>query len=188
MSFSGRPEYAPIHDLQTMLRTVVPEQGLSRDGIYGPETKAAVSAFQRQRGMPETGITDEKTWEALKESYKAQEVLRAPAEPLLLILQPGQVIRKDSENLHLYLVQGMLLALGRLDPELPLPNVNGRLDAQTAAALLWLQRLSGLEETGELDKNTWRHLAKQYRLMIGDGSGRYPVRRSQRAEEEALTE
>ena len=42
MSFAKPPEYAPIHDLQTMLRTVLPEQGLGRDGIYGKETHEAV--------------------------------------------------------------------------------------------------------------------------------------------------
>lgn len=179
MSFSGRPDYAPIHDLQTMLRTVVPEQGINQDGIYGEETKQAVAAFQQKQGLPVTGVTDEPTWEALKQEFNLREVERAPAEPLLIILQPGQVIEKGSENLHLYLVQGMLKALGRVDPELPVLAVNGRLDTQTAAALIWLQRLAGLEETGDLDKNTWRHLAKQYRLVIGDGTGRFPIRRTQ---------
>ena len=37
-----------------------------------------------------------------------------------------------------------------------------------------------LPETGTLDKHTWRHLAGQYRLMVGDGTGSFPVRRTQR--------
>ena len=182
MSFSGRPDYAPVHDLQTFLRTLLPERGLGVDGIYGPETRDAVAEYQSQQGLPATGIADEETWIALKKAYQKEEILRAPAEPLLIILQPGQVIEKESRNLHLYLVQGMLLALGQLDPEFPRPEVNGMLDTQTAQALQFLQRLTGLDETGELDKNTWRHLAKQYRLMIGDGSGKFPVRRRQMGE------
>ena len=180
MSFSGKPENAPIYDLQTMLRTVHPSQGLNRDGIFGPETKAAVMAFQSANSLPATGVADQTTWEALKTAYREQEVYRAPAEPLLIVLQPGQVIAAGDKNLHLYLVQGMLLALGQLDPELPLVQVSGTLDGETAAALRWLQRLGGLEETGDLDKNTWRHLAKQYRLIIGDGTGRFPIRQTQK--------
>lgn len=180
MSFSGRPDYAPIHDLQTFLRTLLPERGLGIDGIYGPETKAAVAEFQSRQGLPTTGITDEDTWETLKSAYLEEGIRRAPAEPLLIILQPGQVIEKGSTNLHLYLVQGMLLALGQLDPELPRPEVNGTLDDRTAQALQFLQKLTGLDETGTLDKNTWRHLSKQYRLMIGDGSGQFPVRRTRK--------
>lgn len=182
MSISGRPEYAPIHDLQTFLRTVLPERGLGIDGIYGPETREAVTEFQMRQGLPTTGVTDEDTWNALKKVYQEAEINRAPAEALLIVLQPAQVIEKGSSNLHLFLVQGMLLALAKLDPALPRLEVNGILDAQTSQALQFLQKLTGLEETGDLDKNTWRHLTKQYRLMIGDGSGQFPVRRTQEKE------
>ena len=75
------------------------------------------------------------------------------------------------------------MSVGQLDPEFPNFNPSGTLDEDTALALLKFQRISGLEETGELDKNTWRHLAKQYRLMIGDGTGRFPLRRTQKVEE-----
>lgn len=188
MSFSGRPDYAPIHDLQTMLRTVVPEQGLGRDGLYGEETKQAVAAFQRKQGMEANGITDQETWDALKREFLHKEIARAPAEPLLIILQPNQVIERGSDNLHLYLIQGMLRALSRLDPEIPETELSGTLDAQTEQALLWLQRLGGLEENGSVDKQTWRQLAKQYRLMIGDGTGRIPIRRVQRPASEDRAE
>ena len=183
MAFVQRPKDAPIYDLQTLLRTVQPEQELNRDGIYGSETRDAVIAFQQKTGLPATGVADRETWDALKLAFSEQEIHRGPAEPLLIILQPGQVIRRGERNLHLYLIQGMLLALGQLDPEFPNFNPSGTLDADTALALLKFQRISGLEETGELDKNTWRHLAKQYRLMIGDGTGRFPLRRTQKVEE-----
>jgi peptidoglycan hydrolase-like protein with peptidoglycan-binding domain len=35
------------------------------DGWYGPDTRAAVVAFQRREGLPVTGVADEATWEAL---------------------------------------------------------------------------------------------------------------------------
>ncbi len=177
MAFVIKGGDGSVYDLQTLLQSVLPEQGISRDGIFGAETEQAVRAFQQKKGLKVSGIADQETWEALKKEYMEREIYRAPAEPLLLILQPNQLIRKGESNLHLYLIQGMLQALGQLDADVPTVTVNGELDGDTALALAWLQRLGGLSETGELDKNTWRHLAKQYRLMTGDGTGKIPIRR-----------
>lgn len=179
MSFATRPENAPIHDLQTMLRTVVPEQGLGLDGIYGRETQSAVKEFQRRQGLAESGIADKETWDALTGAFAKAEVRRAPAEPLQISLQPFQVIALNEENLHIYLVQGMLSALGNIYFELPPLVLTGILDAPTAQGLRLIQKTAGLEESGELDKETWRHLAQQYRSAIGDGTGRIPIRRVQ---------
>ena len=177
MAFVIKGGDGSVYDLQTLLRSVLPEQGISRDGIFGAETEQAVRAFQQKKGLKVSGIADQETWEALKSEHVEREIHRAPAEPLLIVLQPNQQIRKGESNLHLYLIQGMLQALGQLDADVPTVTVNGELDGDTALALAWLQRLGGLSETGELDKNTWRHLAKQYRLMTGDGTGKIPIRR-----------
>jgi hypothetical protein len=40
------------------------------DGIYGPDTTAAVIIFQNLYGLPVTGIVDEETWDALNEVYQ----------------------------------------------------------------------------------------------------------------------
>ena len=37
------------------------------DGSFGPKTEAAVRAFQQEKGLPATGLTDRATWEALME-------------------------------------------------------------------------------------------------------------------------
>lgn len=64
-SFIGQP----IRALQTMLR-ILSENDPSHpsvipDGIYGPQTVSAVSAFQRIHGLPVTGVTDRITWLSL---------------------------------------------------------------------------------------------------------------------------
>ena len=180
MSFAKRPEPAPIHDLQTMLRTVMPEHGLGRDGIYGNETHEAVRKYQESQGLPQNGVTDQATWDALVKDYEHARVLRSEAEPLYIVLQPFQVLERGSKNLHLYLVQGMLKALSQLYYDMPAFAVTGTLDEPTAKALTWLQKAAELPETGELDKHTWQHLTKQYRVMVSDGTGSFPVRRTQR--------
>jgi peptidoglycan hydrolase-like protein with peptidoglycan-binding domain len=40
------------------------------DGIYGPDTTAAVIIFQNLYGLPVTGIVNEETWNKLNEVYQ----------------------------------------------------------------------------------------------------------------------
>ncbi|GAA0929977.1 hypothetical protein GCM10009557_94170 [Virgisporangium ochraceum] len=42
-----------------------PNLGLAVDGEFGPLTEAATKDFQKQAGLPVTGVVDEATWQAL---------------------------------------------------------------------------------------------------------------------------
>ena len=163
-SFIGQP----IRSLQTMLRVIAENDprhvSVIPDGIYGPETMRAVSAFQRMHGLPVTGVTDQPTWEAIVAVYEPALIQQDEAEPLFLILNPGQVIRKGERHPHLYLVQGMLTVLSQVYESIGLPSLNGLLDEPTADSLASFQYLSGLPSTGNLDKITWKHLVRQYPL------------------------
>jgi peptidoglycan hydrolase-like protein with peptidoglycan-binding domain len=82
-----RPEESfieqPIRSLQTMLRVIAEDDpGLPSaipDGIYGPGTMVAVTAFQRREGLPITGITDQPTWEMIVSEYQSALILVTPA-------------------------------------------------------------------------------------------------------------
>lgn len=161
-SFLGQP----IRSLQTMLR-VLAEDGskyltVIPDGIYGPETMAAVTNFQRIHGLPPTGITDQDTWEAVVAEYEPALIRRSSAQPLHIILNPGQVIRKGERHPHVYLVQALLSVLADTWESIAKPESTGILDEATSDALASFQMLSGLSMTGHLDKQTWKHLALQY--------------------------
>ena len=53
----------PIRTLQFLLRAH--GQLIAVDGLFGPVTEAAVSAFQTSKGLPTTGIVNAQTWVAL---------------------------------------------------------------------------------------------------------------------------
>ena len=150
-SFIGQP----IRSLQTMLRVIAEQDNryssVVPDGIYGNDTRNAVSTFQRRHGLPVTGVTDQDTWEAIVGVYDPALIQVAEAEPLYVVLNPNQVIRKGERHPHLYLVQGM-------------PSHSGILDDPTADAIASFQYLSSLPMTGNLDKHTWKHLALHYPL------------------------
>ena len=173
-SFIGQPN----RSLQTMLRVLAEENPryirVIPDGIYGPETTAAVTAFQRNHGISPTGVTDQQTWEAVVAEYEPALIRRDSAHPLHIVLDPSQVIRRGERHPHLYLVQAMLAVLAETYGSISAPPNTGILDDATADALSSFQMLSGLPMTGHLDKGTWKHLALHYplaaNLWIGSGT------------------
>lgn len=163
-SFIGQP----IRSLQTMLRVIAENdpahERIIPDGVYGPETVSAVSTFQRIHALPVTGVTDNRTWDAVVEIYEEALIEQQDAQPLQVILNPKQVIRKGERHPHMYLIQAMLTVLAETYESIGMPSSSGILDEATADALTSFQELSGLPMTGHLDKITWYHLVLQYPL------------------------
>lgn len=163
-SFIGQP----IRSLQTMLRVIAQDDprhlSLIPDGIYGPETIRAVSVFQQIHGLPITGVTDNQTWDRIVDIYEPALTRHAQAQPLELILNPGQVIRKGERNPNLNLAQAILQILSLVYNSIPYPDSTGILDEATADALASFQYLANLPMTGNLDKHTWKHLSLHYPL------------------------
>lgn len=166
-SFVGQP----VRSLQTMLRllaeddpalpTVVP------DGIYGPTTMLAVTAFQRRQGLPVTGVTDVLTWEHVVQAYEPAKIRRGKAESIEILLAPGEIITIGQYSPYVYLLQGMLAFLSAEYDLISLPDLSGVLDTRTADAIRSFQAISDLPQTGTLDAVTWKHLVRQFTLQAG---------------------
>ena len=169
-----KPEMTPVADLQNMLRLIYYESSLSADGRFGEETRNSVLHYQKEHQLPATGSADYATWDKISRSAKTADTHKGCAEHLCIVLQPGQVITPGSRNIHLFLIQGLLSAMALFYEEMPSVSLTGVLDRATEQAILWLQRLSALPETGAVDKISWKYLAAHYRLLAGDGTGAYP--------------
>ena len=158
----------PIRSLQTMLRTIAgiePGQiNVMPDGIYGPQTAAAVRSFQRRQGLNTTGVVDQATHERIVQEYERAYIEAEKARPVQITLEPGQVIRRGERNNHVYLAQSMLTVLHLLDNKIPAPPHTGVLDPATAESLAAFQTAAGLPPTGEIDKRTWKDLSLYYTL------------------------
>lgn len=158
----------PIRSLQTMLRAIAEDDTrlptVIPDGVYGPSTMQAVSAFQRQYGLPVTGITDQVTWDQIVAIYEPTIIRIDSAEPIEIIMEPGEIFRLGDSNAYIYLIQSILTQLSNDNPTITPPDHNGVLDDSTSQALAAFQLLAGLPPTGELDKITWKFLSKQFTL------------------------
>lgn len=163
-SFVGQP----IRSLQTMLQILSKDDptfpNVIPDGIYGPDTMNAVSAFQRRYGIPVTGIADQETWELIVEKHEPARIRIEKAQPIEVIIDPGEVYRYGDSNPNIYLLQSMLTQLSNDHPSIDAPGHSGVMDETTVASLTAFQRIADLPQTGELDKITWKHLVLQFTL------------------------
>lgn len=62
-----------VVDLQTRLKDLGYYSG-NADGIYGDATQAAVAQFQRETGLPATGIVNQQTWQRLQGGQAEAEI------------------------------------------------------------------------------------------------------------------
>ena len=168
----------PVRSLQTMLRVLSKDDpslpSVVPDGIYGPSTMQTVSTFQRKYGLPVTGTVNQETWEQIVNKYELAMIQVDEAESIQIILEPGQVFKRGDSSPYIYLLQAMLIQLSNDQPTIERPETSGILDDETASAILVFQQLSGLEETGEFDKITWKHLVKQFMLNANHHSRTNP--------------
>ena len=173
----------PIRSLETMLRVIARDDPrlpqVIPDGIYGPSTMRAVSAFQRMQGLPVTGITDQQTWEAIVSAYEPALIRVEKAEYIEIIMDPGEVFRAGDANAYIYLVQSILTQLSIDHPQITAPGHSGVMDAETIEAVAAFQYLAGLPVTGEVDKITWKHLSRQFTLNAHHNAARDTARRTE---------
>jgi peptidoglycan hydrolase-like protein with peptidoglycan-binding domain len=129
------------------------------DGLFGPNTRVAIEAYQSKMGLPVTGSVDDSLLDQLGTgSVKKPVVLPSPA-PRGEIAQPAvarPAARDGSEDAkpaslvrdeRIARVQAGLREFGNDAIE-----VDGLMGARTAAAIREFQSLFGLEVTGEADQ------------------------------------
>lgn len=155
-----------VRSLQTMLRTLA-ENGSAvpsvvPDGIYGRQTMSAVSAFQRENGIPVTGVVNQQTWDQIVEAYRPARINVGRAASIPISIERKQVFGMGDRNANIALMQAMLKAFADTYPNIPSPPQSGELDEKTAHCLEEFQRICALPCSGKLDKMTWHMLAAQF--------------------------
>ena len=102
------------------------------DGVYGPQTVAAVEALQEDAGLPVTGLVDGPTERALDAALQAKSASAAAAA-----------------SSHNAAIQGALKVLGYWDGP-----IDGTWSDELGAAITKLQGDLGIEQTGVVDAAT----------------------------------
>lgn len=153
-------------------------QAAQVDGLFGPQTRAAVAAYQQLVGLPVTGVVDRATWDALVSTYLSVRAV----QPV-----PGWLAEQPTLA-DVFLVEGMrgaavLAAQQLIDtvalgyPEVPTVAEDGIFGAQTRDAVSVIQSLLGLPATGAigpLTREGLARLAREVSAAAQTSAGQYP--------------
>lgn len=132
------------------------------DGTYGDDTRDAVAAFQRERGLPETGELDPKTWDELYKLYKEAALFFSELESISPRAVGETPLTIGSAGYPVYIIQVMLNTISQFYDNLKGASINGIYDNETADEIRRIQTIAGLPETGKLNRATWNALARIY--------------------------
>jgi len=138
------------------------------DGKFGKETERAVKAFQKIIGVPETGVVDETTWNALYDHYcyVIKQTERGNCIwPFNERLNGGCVDIGDTCNI-VYIIQVILETLSLVYRGFDKVKITGIYDQNTMEAIKIFQQKHGFAPTGCVDKQTWNALANAYNIYI----------------------
>ena len=148
------------------------------DGIFGQDTQNAVSAAQRNFGLPITGVVDAATWEAI---YRAYLGIIGTISPTFTegetLPYSGVPLRIGSEREEVRALQEYLNFISGFYPDIPSVSVTGYFGPQTQRAVRAFQRRFGIAESGIVGLLTWDAITGLYEdLYIGErlGEGQYP--------------
>lgn len=163
----------PIRSLQTMLRTIAhADETLVRlvpDGIYGPNTVQAVREFQRQQELPSR---EKRTTRPGTRSSPFTREKALPCSRPRRCASGGHRIRccPRAAGIRIcFLCRRCCRRWGGFSSTRPPVRATGVHDAASVAAVRWLQKLSGLPQTGAIDQTTWAYLSGLYTLTTGTG-------------------
>ncbi len=158
----------PVRSLQYMLRRLsrvypfLPE--ITADGIFGERTLEAVMLFQRELYPPVTGVVDSGTWNAIRTRWEQAE--RQLAAPRAVRAYPGEPGKAGVARGNGGMSRTMFRELSRYLDGIAPDDGSG---PESEENIRWLQRSAGLEETGELDVQTWNALTRLYEVFSANG-------------------
>lgn len=154
-----------VMGLQEMLRTIAYRlediPSVIPDGIFGPGTKESVTSFQTVYGLKPTGEVDSQTWQRIRDVYfQLNEIYGLPGECVFIVSEVD--IKEGDETPELFVIQGMIKAISTELANVPQIDINGVHDEKSVAAVIFIQNITGIEPTGNIDTKTYNNIANLY--------------------------
>jgi len=143
---------------------------VSVDGIFSYNTEAAVIAFQEAFNLAPDGIVGKATWYKIQQIYNSVKRLAdLNSEGITesdITQLPYELPVFGDTGLAVQNVQYYLAYLSQFYSTVPPIAIDGIFGEQTRNAILSAQRTFGLEETGELDAETFEAIYDAYLGII----------------------
>ena len=135
------------------------------DGIFGPQTEAAVKAFQQIFSLDPDGIVGRATWYQVVRVYVAVlklAELQSEGQEFFFIQEYPEFLSLGDTGVLVEQLQYMLSVLSSFLPQVPDPGMSGIFDNATLNAVRGFQRYAGLPVTGSVGEATWDAIFEQF--------------------------
>lgn len=165
-------ESAAIRNLQRYLRQISYDEDSIKappiDGVFETDTRDALRAFQALKGLPVTGSANQETWELLYAVYRASLSKNSP--PRMIAIFPrtpdDYELTLGEQGTLVMLLQYMLTELTHSYSDLGSFSINGTYDTPTKSAVSAFQSHNVLQNTGNVNRDTWNQIADQYNSLF----------------------
>lgn len=142
------------------------------DGIFGPQTRRAVEAFQRIFGLTADGIVGKATWYQLVRIYVGVTdlaELESEGQTFYAVnWQAPDDFSDGARGQQVRQLQYMLRVVSRFIPAVPSVNIDGIFGPATRAAVIAYQNFSGLSPDGIVGPVTWNSLYNRVAGILED--------------------
>ena len=138
------------------------------DGIYGSGTANSVSAFQRYKGLPVTGETDEETWFSLYTAYKGVIDYLSETQPTVSVATepfPGVILRRGDVGPSVRVARSYLSYIADYFYDLTPLSPGNLFDTRMQNAVRQFQQIFSLNPTGQINELTWNAIADVYSTL-----------------------
>lgn len=147
--------------LISQYRDEIPEVAVT--GVYDEQTRAAVEAFQRQSGLPVTGVVTLADWNKIYLAYAGiiDSLPDSQFEEASLPF-PGVPLRQGSTGEDVRILQGYLNTISQVIDEIPPVEADGEFGPATEAAVIAFQEYRGITPDGNVGAVTWEAIGELY--------------------------
>ena len=150
------------------------------DGIFGPQTEAAVKAFQQIFSLDPDGIVGRATWYQIVRVYVAVlklAELQSEGQKFFFIQEYPEFLSLGDTGVLVEQLQYMLSVLSSFLPQVPDPGMSGIFDNATLNAVRGFERYAGLPVTGSVGEATWDAIFEQFNsvdITVFDNGALFP--------------
>lgn len=125
-------------------------------GFFDELTRDAVFTFQKEYGLPITGVVDLNTYYTIERAYK-NAVADLPANYQSAIGEPypGRFLVEGDRGEEVRVIQRYIDRIARTDPDVPEISVDGIFGPQTKNAVMAIQAQLGVEQNGAVGPVEW---------------------------------